>query len=806
MIKKTLNIILLAMLLALPAAAQQKTGSWTVYPLVSSDYTNIIEADGTTWMLGNGRLSSYDGTEYYSFSSANRLSESTPITNIYYNYDRKILIVAYQNGNMDAIYADGRVRNLPEIKDAVVTSGTGINHVDFSGDLMVVATEFGIVLYDLNKCEVRESTILNKNVESAFVTPTHLLYIQLPMLYYSPLEGRHNTADKFDVLRDNLYGVNVIKIAEDCLLYTHRDQKKPYRLKLDLANGTSTPALLSEALPTGIPQRLGDGAFMYNASSYFYVSADGSIVSEGIPAALRNSPAFGTSTAKREVWVSKTDGLGKYDVTTPSAVRTLVDPFSPEGFTVSLPSTMKVSADGNRIYVSNVSATYGGYGPTDDGFDVPQTIDIISGGRVYDAAVHLNMNPWSSPDHDVSSKDRTRIAATTGFVPDPDDPSVYYHGSNRAGVYVIRDGVVQGVYNKSNSLISNGKWLNRVMDVNIDRHGNLWMCSGYESDYDYMVLPAAKRLKPSEVTQSDWKFAKKGLPGGGWMERDARSIACRHSRFFIYHGGRYGSALVCYDDNNTSMNMADDRVMAHETFTDTEGNNIFYPYLRCISEDRNGAIWVGTSQGLFVVNDPEELMSPALRVKRPIVARNDGTNFGDYLLDAQDILAISVDPSNRKWIATATSGVYLVSPDGTEIVRHYDTSNSPLLSDCVYSVCADPTSNKVYFGTLHGVVGFDSDSAPAADDYSDVYAFPNPVRPDYDGWITVTGLMDGSLVKIADMAGNVFFQGRSEGGMISWDGCRPDGQRVQAGVYLIFASKGSEGSADGVVAKLMVIN
>lgn len=66
--------------------------------------------------------------------------------------------------------------------------------------------------------------------------------------------------------------------------------------------------------------------------------------------------------------------------------------------------------------------------------------------------------------------------------------------------------------------------------------------------------------------------------------------------------------------------------------------------------------------------------------------------------------------------------------------------------------------------------------------------------------------MDDSLVKIADMAGNVFFSGRSEGGMISWDGCDAAGNRVRSGVYLVFASQNATGSNSGVVTKIMVVN
>ena len=122
------------------------------------------------------------------------------------------------------------------------------------------------------------------------------------------------------------------------------------------------------------------------------------------------------------------------------------------------------------------------------------------------------------------------------------------------------------------------------------------------------------------------------------------------------------------------------------------------------------------------------------------------------------------------------------------------------------SVACDPNSNKVYFGLKSGLISYCSTSSPAAEDYNDVYAYPNPVRPEYTGWITITGLMENSLVKIADAAGNIFYQTRSEGGMVIWDGCDASGNRVKSGVYYVFASQNANGSSSGAVTKILVVN
>ena len=98
-----------------------------------------------------------------------------------------------------------------------------------------------------------------------------------------------------------------------------------------------------------------------------------------------------------------------------------------------------------------------------------------------------------------------------------------------------------------------------------------------------------------------------------------------------------------------------------------------------------------------------------------------------------------------------------------------------------------------------------SDSTPAEPDYSNVYAYPNPVRPDFTGLVTIKGLMDNSLLKIVDAGGNVVKQLRSTGGMATWDCCGDNGNRVKTGVYYVMASQGDSSSKQSSVTKLVII-
>jgi hypothetical protein len=195
-----------------------------------------------------------------------------------------------------------------------------------------------------------------------------------------------------------------------------------------------------------------------------------------------------------------------------------------------------------------------------------------------------------------------------------------------------------------------------------------------------------------------------------------------------------------------------------------------------------------------------------MTINRLKVPRNDGTNYADYLLDAIHVTSISVDNSNRKWVGTMDDGVYLVNETGSQILEHFTSENSYFPGGNTYKVYAHPFNNKVYIGTQYGLAEYSSYYSPAKEDYTEIYAYPNPVKPDYTGSITITGVMDNSLVKIADSAGNVFHTTRSEGGMATWDGCNSAGERVKSGVYFVFVSQNENDQASGAVTKIMIIN
>lgn len=804
MIKKTL--ILLSVLLPALAPmmqAQNAPGSWTIYSNMGTSIDNIVETPSKVFYLSGGSLYSFSPSdnEHYSYTTSNKLSDVS-ITDIYYNYDKKYLFVAYSSGNIDLIYDNGKTVNMSDIKIATLTSSHAINDVFFAGNRIYLATDFGLVVYDDERYEVVESGIYNKPLSVVCVLGNYLLVICEGEAFFSPLSERHNTMDKFTSLgKHNITSAQALTDSK----YLYVDNYKYVgNATVDFSKGILYTSTSSTKL--GSPLKKHNNGFYGYVSDrvYFYDNTGAAVGSIALPDAL-NDHAVGAWDSMTTMWLGNRDGIGRYDLSAATPV-VLNDKYRPNTFTVSDAAFMRWSKDGNRLYVSNIGPSQYYTCTSGDAMEKPQDVNVIENDIISDVTGYdVVASEYYTKSQQTKNKNKRLYGGATRLAEDPDDPEMYFTGNGFEGLFVIKNGVEVTHFNTSNSAIQ-ADWGTRVFDANFDPDGNLWVMSWTErEDAEPLVfLPSAKRKDITNVQPSDWVTLK--VPYNYRGNKDAQSLFCEHSNYVLYATSQWESGVLCIDTKGNYSQPGNFVMNQHKSFTDSEGNTITPQRVMAIAEDKDGKIWCGTNEGLFVVNHPSELMNDNLTVKRPLVPRNDGTNFGDYLLETEKIYQIAVDPTNRKWIATEGSGVYLVSADGTEIIENFTTENSPLPSATVYSVACDPHSNKVYFGTANGVLSYNSTSSPASEDFSDVYAYPNPVRPDYNGWITVSGLMDNSLVKIADMAGNVLHQGVSEGGFFVWDGCDVSGNRVKSGVYMVYVSSNASGSNSAAVTKIVVIN
>ena len=253
-------------------------------------------------------------------------------------------------------------------------------------------------------------------------------------------------------------------------------------------------------------------------------------------------------------------------------------------------------------------------------------------------------------------------------------------------------------------------------------------------------------------------------------------------------------------------NIANDAIKAYEKFVNQDGTRIeIVNGITCVVEDLNKDMWIGTSSGPFIlersrINDNNPYLT---QVKVP---RNDGTNYADYLLSGVSITAIAVDAAGRKWFGTDNNGIYLISADNIVQVNNFTTENSSLLSNAINSIAINHSTGEVFIATSKGLCSYISDTkeAPEEMNQDDVYAYPNPVTSDYTGLISIVGLSYNADVKIVSSNGALVAEGRSNGGMFTWDGNDRNGNRVASGIYMVITAT-SDGKK-GTVCKIAIVN
>ena len=209
--------------------------------------------------------------------------------------------------------------------------------------------------------------------------------------------------------------------------------------------------------------------------------------------------------------------------------------------------------------------------------------------------------------------------------------------------------------------------------------------------------------------------------------------------------------------------------------------------------------------GLFeALDEDERVRIIVLRaIGEPIFGKTaDGISMSRLLLQLCHPVVV-VDGANNKWIGTADSGVFLVSPNGQETKYHFTINNSPLPSNYVNDVKINPNTGEVFIATAKGMVSFKGTSTKPKDNLKDVYVYPNPVRPGFSGTVKISGLTDKATVKITDIEGNLVHETTSAGGTIEWDTTAFGKYKVTSGVYMIFVT--SQDGMDTTVKKVMII-
>ncbi len=754
----------------------QGIGHWRNY-LSYYNTTSVIETPNKVFAVASGALYSYtpDGNEIKKYSKIDGLND-TDISFICYSESENALLIVYSNANMD-IFTNSGIYNLPYFKDNTNYTDKTINNVEIYGKIAYISTSFGVLTIDLQKKEMPEPYQLREKTYSICIQNNFIYAATSQGIYYAPTSKDLSYIDNWETYNPAIDGLDVKQINkilsfQNTLIFAQYNNGIFYKTESGrLLSGSLKNVSICNNQLIGISDN----------SVHFWTDLNSHTT-------LNDLNISDISGRKQNIfWIAQgTNGLAAIQKASNSnqyssyhSNITINSPKNNYSFWVTFQQNKILVTGGNRW---------------ENRFNIPGTLMVLENGEWYnfdekkiETIVKQKYPNLANSPGGYSCLDFLYVTV------DPKDPKHYFVSSYGEGLYEFRDNELTTLYNFENSTLASSSSGNPY-------HGVRLGSTVYDSQHNLYVVNSCEEHGSSlKMYSSDQQWYDTGF---------------LENKFFYF-----GDKILITNKNQIWMNFPRKAVKSdagifiadesgnnfYDSFTDQKGEEFIPTGYFCATEDQKGTIWVGTDRGPILFYNPQNaLKNPNnFYCTRPILPFNDGSDEGFYLLETERINCITVDGANRKWLGTQNSGAYLVSETGMEILAHFTAENSPLISNTINSIAIDSRSGEIFFATEKGLTSYLGDASEGKTTYSEVRAYPNPVRPEYDNVVTITNLIQDSNVKITDMRGNLIYQGQSKGGMFTWNCVNKNGERVQTGIYLVFAA--TEDGSEGVVTKIMVV-
>jgi hypothetical protein len=726
-------------------------------------YGKSITFDGNKIYCGTMHsLFSYDINtgEYEKFTKVEGLSD-LEISRVYYHFPTQSLVVGYENSNIDII-SNNEIYNLSQIKNSLIANKK-INNIKSIGDTILLACNFGVVLLDIRYKVFKTEVKFSDDVSFSNTICYDIAYLN-GYYYFSTSNGVYKVNANSNIKNLN----NWIKL--NAFADGHYNNIETFNNKLYLNFSGKLTSNSSNS----------DTLFSFDGTQKNIISS------------VDNKAIVDLASKNNQIIVLNEDELKVLNV-----------------------------AD-NVIFTKNSCFTRANQAVFDNQGNIWVADFVFGSFKVSNGAcnIHLMEGPFIPFVYDIEIRDSILWAAagglTSGFGNTFNQNRVYYRRKDDWKLAPVVD------FGYSVPTLD-------VIDVIIDPQDPLHVYAaswgtGLIEFYNYQPINqwVGPPLETAQVSGFEYKIGGLAFDKNNnlWMSNSHTSTPLKVKRN-NNTWGQYGfgsnvpvanaSVKVTVDAlNNIWMAVIGKGILVFNPQTNNSRllTNVYNQgdlpstNVRVMTSDRNGEMWVGTDDGIRIFSPSQVFNNTNINGQKIVIKAEDGNN--ELLLGETVITDIEVDGANRKWIATDGNGVRLVSENGREIIYSFTAENSPLLSNKVNCIAIDHATGEVYFGTSLGIVSFRAEATEAGNSFGEVYAFPNPVRPDYQGVITITGMADKSKVKITDVSGNLVYETESLGGQAIWDGKRFDGKRVQTGVYLVFCA--NRDASETVITKILFIN
>ncbi len=749
-----------------PALFSQSTadiGVWVDH-LPYQSGIDLQEANGLVYVAAEQGLFIYDNAEktIQRFSKVNGLSD-VGITSIAWADAQQLLVIGYQNGNADLLIGE-RVRNVNDIRISGNFAGLKrINKVVAAGDLAYFCTDFGIVTYDLQTDIVRETWVIGDNgktlaVNDLVLSPDSIFAATDEGLRVASRQsqlaffGSWRTVPRFpDFINEVAWFDNKIFVNQpsppvsDSVFFRESGQ---WQHAAQIALSGNRDLRESHGALT-VCNVFSARAYRPNFSFVFNLSEDMN------PSVAVLTPA-GDQLFVADLGRALVEGFQIFAIDhTPNSL-------------VSK-NVLEMHHDGEKLLLS------------------PGALSEVWGPQFNNDGLSILRDfSWENIENEEFEDYKDIVA----MISDPADPQHIYAASYGNGILEFQDGNYIQIFNEATTNGAfpsiGGGGNHRVGGFSASPAGDIWFSNSLTD-------------KPLGVIRADGtieSFSLGSATSSGTSVKDV--LFTTQNQIWLQ---TRSEGIVVVPSNEEGEVIGSPRKLGT-----VEGQgNLPSNAILAFAEDLDGEIWIGTNEGMAVLYSPQNIFEPNRSFDAQIIVIDeDGDSAGERVLGAQIINDIEVDGSNKKWFATAGSGVFYTSANGKIQEKHFTRANSPLPSDNVLDIEINDVTGMVFFATDQGLVSYQGEATAGAESHQDVFAYPNPVEPGYSGPILIRGLVTNAQVKITDVEGNLVFETVAEGGQALWSGNKFNGERVTSGVYLAYIT--NDLGSQTAVAKILIVN
>ena len=769
------QLLLLTFLLSfLLSSAQIQIGNWREH-LSYRNGVALCKAENKIYCAAYPALFYFDVSDnsIQKISKVDGLSD-LEVNVVKYSETYNTLIIGYNNGNIDLI-VDNKIINVPDIKRSFIQGDKAINEILVADKIAYLGPGFGIISLNIERQEINETYALGAGGTFLSVNET---CIKNDTIFAAAKDGVY-----FGSLNANLVDFkNWIKMPGL--------PEGNYNSIVNFNND-----LLTNFRMEGGWQQ--DTIYQYKNNVW---------AKKAIGANYQNSNLQDLNVSENNELLVAFDFGGEI-INSNYVSKSIIFQYDSD-YTGIQPS--EIIADGTTYWIADkffalahrkLEFSHDVFIPSGPEFSNTWGLDYSEGSLWLGTGTLTNNMKYSFLNRGIAQlKDNEWSNYYGGSVFDslrdvhavaihPDDPNHVFAASYGGGVLEWKDGKRVKIYNETNSTVQSHPAFpfRPIGGITFDGNKNLWCSNSGPVANPLLVLS----------NEGDWySYSLNNIQATGESAVKEIIVDKNNNKWIA----AYLKGVIVFNENQTFGDSDDDSFILLNSSENS--GNLPTNEINTIREDNDGKIWIGTSAGLVVINNTQSIFEAGTTTAEKIIIEVDGE--ASYLLGDEVINSIKIDQGNRKWIGTAGSGVFLFSADMQTEIHHFTTLNSPLLSDIIYDIEIDDKTGEVYFSTEKGLCSF-MGTATDSDVYDGpLYAYPNPVPPNYNGLIGIKGIINNAEVKITDVSGNLVYETIANGGTATWDGKSLNGNRVQTGVYIVHISN-SDGS-EKQIAKILFVN